>query len=97
MLCDKSYKTTALLIRSGLCFMKPEFLHMQNFTIVFYCLSLHFIAVKRYHDQGKSYTGKHLIGAGLQDQAFNDLSSWKEAWRHASRHNVRAGAESTSF
>jgi hypothetical protein len=30
------------------------------------CLSLGFIAVKRHHDQGKSYIGKHLIGAGLQ-------------------------------
>ena len=29
------------------------------------CLSLGFIAVKRHHDQGNSYKGKHLIGAGL--------------------------------
>ena len=77
--------------------MKPAFLHMQNFTKEFYCLNLHFIAVKRYHDQVNSYKGKYLIGADLQNQAFNNLSSWKEAWRHASRHSVRAGAESTSF
>jgi hypothetical protein len=27
---------------------------------------LFFIAVKRLHDQGNSYKGQHLIGAGLQ-------------------------------
>jgi hypothetical protein len=26
------------------------------------------IAVKKHHDQGSSYEGKHLIGAGLQFQ-----------------------------
>ena len=28
--------------------------------------SLGFIVVKRHHDHGNSYKGKHLIGAGLQ-------------------------------
>jgi hypothetical protein len=34
--------------------------------------------VNRYHDQGKSYKGQHLIGAGLQVQRFSPLSSWWE-------------------
>ena len=29
------------------------------------CLSLGFIAMKRYHDKGNSYKGKHLIGVSL--------------------------------
>ena len=36
------------------------------------------ITVKRHHDQGDSYKGKHLIGASLQDQRFRPLSSWQE-------------------
>jgi hypothetical protein len=31
--------------------------------------------VNRYHDQGKSYKGQHLIEAGLQVQRFSPLSS----------------------
>jgi hypothetical protein len=38
-----------------------------------------YIAVKRHHDQGNSYKGKHLIGAGLQFQRFSPLSSRWEA------------------
>jgi hypothetical protein len=34
------------------------------------------IAVKRHHDQGKSYKGQRLIGAGLLVQRFRPLSSW---------------------
>jgi hypothetical protein len=30
------------------------------------CLSLGSIAVKRHHDQGNSYKGRHLTGASLQ-------------------------------
>ena len=37
--------------------------------------SLGFTAVKRHHDQGNSYNGKHLIGASLQFQRFSLLSS----------------------
>ena len=37
-----------------------------------------FTAVNRHHDQGKSYKGQHLIGAGLQVQRFSPLSSRKE-------------------
>ena len=29
-----------------------------------------------HHDYGNSYKGKHFIGAGLQFQRFNPLSSW---------------------
>ena len=43
--------------------------------------------MKRHHDQGNSYKGKHLIGAGLQFQRFSPLSSWQEAWqRETCRH-----------
>ena len=31
------------------------------------------IAANKHHDQGKSYKGKHLIGAGLQIQRFSLL------------------------
>ena len=37
------------------------------------------MTVKRHHDQGNSYKGKHLIEAGLQFQRFSPLSSWWEA------------------
>jgi hypothetical protein len=33
--------------------------------------------VNRHHDQGKSYQGQHLIGAGLQVQRFSPLLSSK--------------------
>ena len=36
--------------------------------------------MKRYHDQGNSYKGKHFIRSGLQSQRFSPLSSWPEAW-----------------
>jgi hypothetical protein len=39
--------------------------------------------VKRHHDNGSSYKGKHFIGAGLQFQRSGSLSSWQEAWQHA--------------
>jgi hypothetical protein len=41
--------------------------------------------MKRYHGQGNSYKGQHLIGAGLQVQKFNPLSS---RWKH---DNIQAG------
>jgi len=34
--------------------------------------------VKKYHDQCKFYKEQHLIGAGLQVQRFNPLSSRQE-------------------
>jgi hypothetical protein len=34
--------------------------------------------VKRYHDQGNSYKGQHLIEAGLQVLRFIPLSSRQE-------------------
>jgi hypothetical protein len=39
-------------------------------------------------DQGNSYKGKHLIGAGLQFLRFNPLSSEQEAWQHTGRHDA---------
>ena len=49
------------------------------------CLSLGFTAVNRHHDQGNSYKGQHLIGAGLQIQRFSLLSSKQE------HGNIQAG------
>jgi hypothetical protein len=56
----------------------------------------YFITVKRHHDQGNSYKGEHLIGAGLQFQRFNPLSSWWEVWQLLGRHGARR-AESSTF
>jgi hypothetical protein len=42
------------------------------------------IAMKRHHDQGNSYKGKHFIGASLRLQGFSPLSSQQEAWQHGS-------------
>jgi len=41
--------------------------------------------VSRHHDQGNSYKGQHLSGAGLQVQRFSPLSS---RWEHGS---IQAG------
>lgn len=41
----------------------------------YFCLSYHSIAVKRRHDCGNSYQGKH--GVCLQFQSFDILSAWK--------------------
>ena len=49
--------------------------------------------MKRHNDQGNSYKGKHLIGAGLRFQRFSPLSSWQEAWQHPGRHGTGEGAE----
>ena len=43
------------------------------------------IALKRHQDQGNSYKGQHLIGAGLHVQRFSRLSS---RWEHSS---IQAG------
>jgi hypothetical protein len=48
------------------------------------------ITVKKHHDQGNSYHGQHLIGAGLQFWGFSPLASWREAWRHAGRQCWRS-------
>jgi hypothetical protein len=53
------------------------------------------IAVKRHHNQGNSYKGKHLTGAGLQVLRFSPLS-WREAWQHPGRHGTRGAESSTS-
>jgi hypothetical protein len=34
--------------------------------------------VNRHHDQGKSYKGQHIVGAGLQVQRFSPLSSRRD-------------------
>lgn len=56
------------------------------------CLSLGFITVNIKHDQGNSYKGKQLIGAGLQftgliyyhqDRSmaeFRELWYWRKSW-----------------
>jgi hypothetical protein len=51
------------------------------------------IAVKWHHDQGNSYKGQHLVGAGLQVQRFSPLSS---TWEYGSVQADTAieGAES---
>jgi hypothetical protein len=35
--------------------------------------------MNRHYDQGKSYKGQHLIGAGLQVQRFSPLLSRQES------------------
>ena len=55
-------------------------------TLIPTCLNLGFVAVKRHHDQGNTYKGKHLIGAGLQVQKFSPLLSGQETWQCADRH-----------
>jgi hypothetical protein len=54
--------------------------------IIGWCLRV-FIAVKRHQDQGNSYKGKFLIGAGLQVKDFQSLLS---RWEHGE------GAESST-
>jgi hypothetical protein len=49
------------------------------------CLLRFSIAVNRHHNQGNSYKGQHLIGAGLQVLRFSPLSS---RWEHGS---IKAG------
>jgi hypothetical protein len=45
-------------------------------------------AVKRHHDQGNSYKGQCLTGAGLHFQGFSPLSSQQEAWHSAGKHSA---------
>jgi hypothetical protein len=49
-----------------------------------HCLSLCSIAVKRHHDHGNSYKGKHFIEIGLVLEV-QSLLSWWEAWWHTGR------------
>lgn len=46
------------------------------------------LAVKRYHDNGSSYKGNHLIGGCLRIKRINSLLSWPEKWRYVGRHNA---------
>lgn len=46
-------------------------------------MSLGFIAMKKHHDHGNSYKGKHLFGGWFAVQSFSLLSSWWEASWHA--------------
>ena len=58
--------------------MKEEIIRLEMVwapTIVSVRVS---IAVKRHHDQGNSFRGQHLIGAGLQVQRFSPSSSRRE-------------------
>ena len=55
------------------------------------------IAEKRHHDQGNSYKGQHLIGAGLQVQGFSPLSSrWEHGSIQVGRHGAGGAESSTS-
>ena len=54
-----------------------------------------FSAVKGSHDQGNSYKGKHLTGAGLHFLRFS-LPSRYEAWQHPGRHGTGGEAESST-
>ena len=60
------------------------------------CLSHCSIAVKRQHDHGSSYKGKHLIGACLQVQGFSPLSSQWKTWWHTGRHDAGEGVENST-
>lgn len=57
----------------------------QKYTIVLLLffkptvLARIFFAMKRYHDQSKSYKRQHLTGIELQFQKFSPLSSCQEA------------------
>jgi hypothetical protein len=52
--------------------------------------------VNRYHDQGKTYKGQHLIGAGLQVQRFSPLSSRQEHGSIQAGIHGAGGAESSA-
>jgi len=54
------------------------------------------IAVKRHHDWGNSYEGKHLLRTGLQFQRFSPLSLWQGTWWLVGRHGAREGAKSST-
>jgi hypothetical protein len=77
-----SYLWTATLLKEGtiLILFKTEWQGsgMLLIPVAFSegdCLSLGFTVVKRHHDQGNTYKGQHLVGAGLQIQRFSPLSS----------------------
>ena len=53
--------------------------------------------MKRHHDQGNSYKGQHLTGAGLQFQRFSLLLSWWEAWQYEGRHGFGGAKSSVSW
>jgi hypothetical protein len=57
---------------------------------------LSFTATNRHHDQGNSYKGQHLIGAGLRVQRFNPLSSGQETQQCPGRHSAGGAESSTS-
>ena len=65
----------------------PHSLPKKKRKMVPFCLILGFMAMKRSCDQGYSYKGKHLLGAGLQFLRFSPLSWWK-AWQCRGRHGA---------
>jgi hypothetical protein len=76
---------------SAVCFVLACLVFIKVF-VLFGSLLL----VKRCHDQGKFYKGKHLIGVGLQIQRFSLLSSWWEAWQHTGSLGGGGAESSTS-
>jgi hypothetical protein len=57
------------------------------------CLNQGLTAVNRHHDQGKSYKGQHLIGAGLQVQSSIIKA---RALHHPGRHGAGKAESSIS-
>jgi hypothetical protein len=52
--------------------------------------------MKRHHDQGNSFEGQHLIGAGSQVPWFSPFSSRWEAWQHPGRHGAGEVAKNST-
>jgi hypothetical protein len=68
---------TLLQIHSFFKKIIVTYVHTCALSHTHICVSVRdYIAMMRYHDQGNSYKGKHLIEAGLQFQRFSPLSSW---------------------
>ena len=91
----------SLRSRNENSFFKPFFPHTLEVVWLFLqraCILVWvFIAVKRQYDQGNSYKGQHLIGAGFQVLRFSPFSSWQEAWQSAGRHGAGGAVRSTSY
>jgi hypothetical protein len=75
--------------------MTPNsFLLYSQISVLNSILNLCFIVVKRHHDPGNYYEGKHLIGSGWHFQRFSPLTSWWQVWQHVGRHGTGEVAKS---
>jgi hypothetical protein len=52
--------------------------------------------VNRHHDQGKSYKGQHLIGAGPTGSEVQSIIIQVGAWQHLGRHSTNRAESSSS-